>query len=179
MPATVIAVSRSPEYVFSKPVQDSIHLVEGLGVEGDIHSGTTVKHRSRIKRDPTVANLRQVHLIHAELFDELKEQGFELHAGDIGENILTRGIDLLGLPKGARLHIGSAVIEISGLRNPCHQLNNFQVGLMNACIDKDADGNAVFKSGIMSVVLTSGEVKTGDAISIELPDEPHQPLEIV
>ena len=154
-------------------------MVEGLGVEGDAHSGTTVKHRSRINRDPTVPNLRQVHLIHAELFDELKEKGFELQAGDIGENILTRGIDLLDFPRGARLQIGGAVIEITGLRNPCYQLNDFQDGLMNACIDKDVDGNAVFKSRIMSVVLTSGDVKAGDAISIELPDEPHQPLEIV
>jgi MOSC domain-containing protein YiiM len=179
MNATVIAVACDSEYQFSKQTQNSIRLLEGLGIEGDAHSGKTVKHRHLVKKNPATPNLRQVHLIHEELFDELRIQGFDLQAGDIGENVLTRGIDLLGLPKGTRLTIGKAVIEVTGLRNPCYQLDKFKKGLMKACIDNDADGKIVFKSGIMSIVIASGVIKPGDVISIELPDKPHQTLKIV
>lgn len=98
--ATVISVSKSDEHTFSKQVLHSITLIAGDGVEGDAHCGKTVQHRSRVKADPTQPNLRQVHLIHSELFEELKEQGFDVAAADLGENITTRGIDLLSLPKG-------------------------------------------------------------------------------
>ncbi|MEM7350788.1 MAG: MOSC domain-containing protein [Acidobacteriota bacterium] len=177
---TVTAVSRSATYTFSKPKADHIHLLAGLGVEGDVHMGETVKHRSRIKRDPTVPNLRQVHLIHSELHDELRSGGFEVSPGDMGENVTTRGVDLLGLPTGTKLHLGSeAVVEITGLRNPCAQLDNFQSGLMQAVLDRDEEGNLVRKSGIMGVVLTGGDVQPGDTIRVELPSEPHQALEPV
>ena len=177
MSATVTAVSRSPKHTLVKPNERSIRLLEGLGVEGDAHLGERVKHRSRVARDPSQPNLRQVHLIHGELHDELREAGFALSAGQMGENITTRGVDLLGLPAGTRLHLGdSAVVEVTGLRNPCAQLNRIQAGLMAATLDRDEDGNLIRKAGIMGVVIAGGEVCPGDPIRVELPPRPHQPL---
>ena len=177
MSATVTAVSRSPKHTLVKPNERSIRLLEGLGVEGDAHLGERVKHRSRVARDPSQPNLRQVHLIHGELHDELREAGFALSAGQMGENITTRGVDLLGLPAGTRLHLGdSAVVEVTGLRNPCAQLNRIQPGLMAATLDSEEDGNLVRKAGIMGVVIASGEVCPGDPIRVELPPWPHRPL---
>ena len=180
MQAIVTAVSSSPSHSFSKSNRGVIRLLVGLGVEGDAHLGTTVKHRSRVAKDPSQPNLRQVHLIHAELHDELREAGFSVSAGDMGENVTTRGIDLLGLPTGARLLIGvSAVIEVTGLRNPCVQIDRFQKGLMKAVLGKDERGNLVRKSGVMAIVLEGGEVRSGDAIRVELPPGPCRPLEVV
>jgi MOSC domain-containing protein YiiM len=180
MAGTVVAVSRSPGHTLSKPNEGSIRLLTGLGVEGDAHMGTTVKHRSRVAKDPTTPNLRQVHLIHAELHDELEAAGFRLAPGIMGENVTTRGVDLLGLPTGARLHIGAAaVVEVTGLRNPCAQLNKLQPGLMAATLDRDADGSLVRKAGVMAVVLTEGEIKPGDGIEVELPPKPYCKLEPV
>ena len=176
----VTAVSRSAAHTMSKPTETSIRLLEGLGVDGDAHQGKTVKHRSRVKRDPTVPNLRQVHLIHAELHDELAQAGFKVVAGQMGENITTRGVDLLGLPTGTRLRLGdSAVIEVTGLRNPCAQLDGIEKGLMAATLAHDADGALVRKAGIMAIVLTGGEVRPGDAIRVDLPPGPHRPLQPV
>ena len=173
----VTAVSLNPGHHFSKPNVLSIRLLEGLGVDGDAHAGTTVKHRSRVRRDPTQPNLRQVHLVHSELFDELRAKGFTVTPGDIGENVTTRGIDLLALPTGTRLRLGeAATLEITGLRNPCVQLDTFQKGLMAATLDKDADGNLIRKAGVMGIVLTGGDVFPGDPIGIELPPLPHRPL---
>jgi MOSC domain-containing protein YiiM len=139
--------------------------------------GETVRHRSRVRRDPTQPNLRQVHLIHTELFDELRDKGFDVKPGELGENITTSNIDLLALSTGTRLHIGaSAVVEITGLRNPCVQLDTFQKGLMAATLDKDAAGNLVRKAGVMSVVLAGGDVRPGDIIKVERPASPHRPL---
>lgn len=180
MTGSVAAVSRSGEYTFSKPNSARITLLTGLGVEGDAHLGKTVRHRSRMARDPYAPNLRQVHLIHAELFDELADAGFSVKAGEMGENVTTLGIDLLGLPTGTRLRLGaSAVVEVTGLRNPCLQLDRFQPGLMKAVLDRDAQGNLVRKAGVMSVVLADGHVHPGDPIEIELPAQPHQPLGVV
>ena len=177
MSTTVTAVSRSPKHTLVKPNERSIRLLEGLGVEGDAHLGERVKHRSRVARDPSQPNLRQVHLIHGELHDELRKAGFALSAGQMGENITTRGVALLGLPTGTRLHLGdSAVVEVTGLRNPCAQLNRIQPGLMAATLDREEDGNLVRKAGIMGVVIASGEVCPGDPIRVELPPRPHQPL---
>ena len=173
----VAAVSRSPTHSMSKPNTDSICLVAGLGVEGDAHQGVTVKHRSRVAKDPTVPNLRQVHLIHAELFDELRERGFAVSPGLMGENVTTSGIDLLALPTGTRLHLGGeAIVEITGLRNPCRQLNGLQPGLMEATLDRDSEGNLIRKAGIMAVVLSGGIVREGDPIRVEPPPRPHRPL---
>jgi MOSC domain-containing protein YiiM len=170
MGAVVVAVSRSPTHTLSKPNEPGIRLVAGLGVEGDAHRGETVKHRSRVRRDPTQPNLRQVHLIHAELFDELRAAGFDLGPGQMGENITTRGLDLLGLPAGARLRLGeTAVVEITGLRNPCTQLDAIQPGLMAAVLDRDEEGNLIRKAGVMGVVLVGGEIRPGDPIAVELP----------
>jgi MOSC domain-containing protein YiiM len=167
---TVEAVHKSWDHSFSKQSQPGICLKEGLGVEGDAHMGEKVKHRSRVARDPSQPNLRQVHLIHAELHQELKARGFAIKAGEMGENITTRGLDLLGLPRGTRLHLGSeAVIEVTGLRNPCVQLDHFQPGLMAAVLDRDEQGNLVRKAGVMGIVLKGGEVRPGDAIWAELP----------
>jgi len=180
MAGVVAAVSRSATHTLTKPNEARIRLLAGLGVEGDAHQGMTVKHRSRVARDPTVPNLRQVHLIHAELFDELRPAGFDVGPGLMGENITTRGVDLLGLPTGARLHLGKeAIVEVTGLRNPCQQLNKLQPGLMNATLARDADGNLIRKAGIMGIVLQGGEVGEGDPIAVEPPPEPHRPLEPV
>lgn len=177
MDATVTAVSRSASHTFSKPNEDVIRLLSGLGVEGDAHLGVTVKHRSRVARDPSQPNLRQVHLIHSELHDELRAAGFEVRPGDLGENVTTRDVDLLCLPTGTVLRLGpEAVVEVTGLRNPCVQLNAFQPGLMAAVLDRDEQGQLVRKGGIMGVVLAGGEIRPGDPIVVELPAEPHTPL---
>ncbi|MFB9906215.1 MOSC domain-containing protein [Allokutzneria oryzae] len=177
MSGTVTAVSRNATYSFTKPNHESIRLLAGLGVEGDAHMGETVKHRSRVARDPNQPNLRQVHLIHSELHAELAEAGFTVRAGDLGENITTSGIDLLGLPTGTLLHIGeTAVVRVTGLRNPCAQIDLFQKGVLPAVLGRDENGQVVRKAGIMSVVLTEGEVRPGDQIRAEMPAQPHEPL---
>ena len=176
----VTAVSRSTTHSLSKPNESSIRLLAGLGVEGDAHAGTTVKHRSRVRRDPTAPNLRQVHLLHAELHDELEAAGLAVSPGEMGENVTTRGIDLLGLPTGARVRIGdAAVVEVTGLRNPCVQLDRLQPGLMAATLGRDENGGLVRKAGVMGVVRSGGEVRPGDPVEVELPPGPHTPLEAV
>ena len=177
MTGIVAAVSRSPTHSMTKPNAGSIRLVAGLGVEGDAHQGATVQHRSRIARFGDTPNLRQVHLIHAELFDELREVGFTVSPGLMGENVTTQGVDLLGLPTGARLRLGNeAVVEVTGLRNPCHQLDKLQPGLMAATLARDVAGNLIRKAGIMGIVLEGGEVHAGDPIRVEPPPPPHQKL---
>jgi MOSC domain-containing protein YiiM len=164
----------------SKPNQERIQLLAGLGVADDAHQGETVKHRSRVARDPTLPNLRQVHLIHAELHDELEEAGFAVSPGQMGENVTTRGIDLLKLPTGTRLLLGAtATVEVTGLRNPCAQLDGIAPGLMAATLDRDEHNGLVRKAGVMGVVINGGEVRPGDVIRIELPPTPHRPLEPV
>lgn len=177
MEGIVAAVSASAGYTFSKPCRDSVMLLAGLGVEGDTHLGVKVRHRSRMARDPEQPNLRQVHLIHAELHDELNAAGFPVGPGVMGENVTTRGVDLLALPTGTLLRLGAeAVVEVTGLRNPCTQLDGYRPGLMRAVLDRDADGNLVRKAGVMGVVRTGGEVRPGDPIRVELPPEPYAPL---
>jgi hypothetical protein len=167
---TVTAVSRSPTHTLSKPNQESIRLLTGLGVEGDAHLGKTVKHRSRVARNPSQPNFRQVHLLHAELHDELRAAGFRVSAGQMGENVTTRGVDLLAMPTGTRLHLGeAAVVELTGLRNPCAQLNKIQSRLMAATLGRDAQGRLIRKAGVMGIVLAAGEVRPGDLIRVELP----------
>ena len=180
MAGIVIAVSRSSRHTLVKANETSIRLVAGLGVEGDAHQGATVKHRSRVARNPADRNLRQVHLIHAELHDELEQKGFRIGPGQMGENITTAGIDLLSLATGASLHIGeTAIVEVTGLRNPCAQLDKIQKGLMAATLDRDAAGNLVRKTGIMGIVLAAGEVCPGDPIRVEPPPPPHRRLAVV
>jgi MOSC domain-containing protein YiiM len=180
MGGRVTAVHRGGTHTVSKPGQEWIRLLAGLGVEGDAHMGTTVKHRSRVARDPTTPNLRQVHLIHAELLDELALGGFDVAPGRMGENVTTRGVDLLGLPTGTRLHLGAtAVVEVTGLRNPCMQLDGIQKGLMKAVLDRAPDGGLIRKAGILSIVLAGGELRAGDPIALELPAGPHRVLEPV
>jgi hypothetical protein len=153
VPGEVTAVSSSAEHGPLKGNRDAIRLLRGLGVEGDAHLGETVQHRSRVERDPSQPNLRQVHLIHAELHDELRAWGFEVAAGRMGENVTTRGVDLLSLPAGARLRLGdAAVVELTGLRNPCAQLDGIQRGLMAATLDRDAGGRLIRRAGVMAVV---------------------------
>jgi len=178
--SSVVAVSLRAGHHFSKTPSLLIRLLRGLGVAGDAHMGERVKHRSRVRKDPTVPNLRQVHLMHAELFDELHTKGFAVKPGELGENITTSGIDLLALPTGTRLHLGAtAVVEITGLRNPCVQIDNFQQGLMAATLDKDANGNLIRKTGVMSIVISDGDVRPGDPIRVEMPAAPHRPLQPV
>jgi MOSC domain-containing protein YiiM len=180
MGGSVSAVSRNGTYSFTKPNRESITLLAGLGVEGDVHAGTTVKHRFRMEQDPSQPNLRQVHLMHEELFEEVRAAGFEVGAGQLGENVTTRGIDLLGLPTGTLLRLGdAAVVEVTGLRNPCAQIDGLQKGLLKQVVGRGEDGRPRFKSGIMSVVVAGGVVRPGDPVEVELPDGPHLPLEIV
>jgi MOSC domain-containing protein YiiM len=179
MSGRVEAVSQTSTHRFSKQPRIWIRLLAGLGVEGDAHLGATVKHRSRVARDPTQPNLRQVHLLHQELLEELKIKGFVIGPGDIGENILTRGVNLLGLPTGTVLRIGSAAVEVTGLRNPCVQLDRFMPNLMAATLDRDAAGTLIRKAGVMAVVLADGEVRPGDSIETILPAPPHRKLQPV
>ena len=180
MSGVVVAVSRSATHSMAKPRATTIRLLAGLGIEGDAHQGVTVKHRSRVARDPTQPNLRQVHLIHAELHAELRAVGFVLSPGEMGENITTSGVDLLGLPTGTRLRLGdAAVVEITGLRNPCRQLDELRPSLMAATLARDAQGNLIRKAGVMAVVIASGDVSTGNAIAVELPAPPHRALKPV
>lgn len=176
----VTAVSVSPTHTVAKKNRDSIRLLPGLGVEGDAHLGETVKHRSRVARDPSQPNLRQVHLIHSELHEDLLAAGFAVAPGLMGENVTTRGLDLLALPTGALLALGdAALIQITGLRNPCTQLNGLQPGLMAATLDRDDAGDLIRKAGIMAIVLKGGIVRPGDAVSVTLPSGPHRPLKPV
>jgi MOSC domain-containing protein YiiM len=177
MPAIVTAVSRSQGHTFSKPNDSVIRLVAGLGVEGDAHLGEKVKHRYHALKNPDAPNLRQVHLMHEELFDELRASGFVVQPGVIGENVTTRGVDLLALPKGARLRFGAeAVIEITGLRNPCRQIEAFAPGLLAALLGRDAEGYLIRKAGVMAIVIKGGDVKAGDMIAVELPAGEQRPL---
>lgn len=180
MAGMVEAVSQRGGHHFSKTPRMWITLVAGQGVEGDGHAGTTVQHRSRVARNPDAPNLRQVHLLHRELLDELAARGLEIGPGQIGENILTRGLDLLGLPADAVLRIGqTARVRVTGLRNPCLQLDRFRPGLMAATLDRDAAGALVRKAGIMGVVLAGGDVRPGDAIMVTPPEGPHRRLQPV
>ena len=177
MAATVIAVARDGDHRFSKRCVPRIELVAGIGVAGDAHAGRTVKHRSRVKADPTQPNLRQLHLIHAELFDELAGRGFEVGPADLGENVTTRGIDLLALPRGAQLHLGAtAVVEVTGLRNPCRQIEDFRGGLLRAVLERRPDGTLLRKTGVMGIVRVGGAVAPGDPVALALPAGPAEAL---
>lgn len=180
MTGTVVAVHRRAEHALGKATREAIRLLPGRGVEGDAHCGERVQHRSRVARDPTQPNLRQVHLLHAELHDELARRGFPVAPGQMGENVTTRGLDLLGLPRGTRLRLGDeAVVELTGLRNPCAQLDSLHAGLMAATLERDAAGALVRKAGVMAVVRHAGEVRPGDPVGVELPDGERRPLEPV
>lgn len=176
MGARVVAVHRSDAHTFTKASRDEIRLLEGLGVEGDAHCGVTVQHQSRVHQDPSQPNLRQVHLIHAELFAEVAEQGFTVVPGALGENVTTEGIDLLGLPVGTRLAIGDAVVTVMGLRNPCVQIDWYANGLLKRLVRNRADGTVEPLAGIMGIVHRGGIVRPGDAIEAVLPPAPHLPL---
>lgn len=180
MSAEIHAVSRSGEHRFSKRADTEITLLTGLGVEGDAHLGVTVQHLSRIKIDPTQPNLRQVHLIGAELFDELAGKGFAVSPAELGENVTTRGIDLLALPRGARLRLGAtAMVELTGLRNPCAQIERHRPGLLAAVLDRTPEGEVIRKAGVMAIVVAGGVVRPGDMIEVDLPPPPHERLERV
>lgn len=180
MTPSVIAVHRDSDHRFSKVSEELVTLQAGVGVVGDAHAGVTVQHRSRVAADPTQPNLRQMHLMHAELFEELRDQGFEVLPGQLGENITTQGLDLLGLPRGARLQLGGTVVlEVTGLRNPCAQIDAFKPGLLKAVVHRGLDGSLVRKAGIMAVVVTGGDVACGDPVLVEEPEGPHEPLDRV
>lgn len=173
----VTAVSRDHEHRFSKTVVAEITLIEDWGVEGDAHAGRTVQHRSRVARDPSQPNLRQVHLIHEELFDELASAGYAVTAGEMGENITTRGIDLLSLPEGTQLCLGDdAIVHVTGLRNPCQQINTFEPGMLSEVVGRAEDGSVQRKGGVMAVVIAGGVVRAGDLISVTLPTGDQKPL---
>lgn len=180
MHAKVIAVSKSKVHGFSKAVEESITLIEDYGVEGDAHAGKKIQHVFLAKEDPERKNIRQVHLIASELFSDLSDKGFSVSAGQLGENITTQGIDLLSLFTGTRLHIGNdAIVELTALRHPCIQIDEFQKGLLKRVVHKNSDGKIVRKVGVMGIVLAGGVVNPNDDIIIEMPSEPHQDLEYI
>jgi MOSC domain-containing protein YiiM len=180
MSGTIIGLSRSAAHAFSKDAARQLTLIEGVGIEGDAHAGVTVQHRSRVARDPSQPNLRQVHLLHDELLQELSARGFPIRPGMLGENVTTSGVDLLALPTGTQLHLGAtAVIELTGLRNPCSQIESFHEGLLAAVVQRGADGRVTRKAGVMAIVVRGGVIATGDRIEVTLPAEPHRPLEVV
>ncbi len=180
MTASVTAVHTGATHGFSKRTVDTVTLVAGMGIVGDAHAGATVKHRSRVRRDPNAPNLRQVHLIHAELFAELAAAGFTVAPGELGENVTTAGVDLLALPTSTRLRLGAeAVLEITGLRNPCVQIERFQAGLLAQVAVRRDDGAVARKTGVMAVVARGGVVRAGDPIEVQLPTPPHRPLAVV
>ena len=176
-PATVVSVSRDDAHRFSKPVVGEITLLDGLGVEGDAHCGATTRHRYLTAKDPTRPNLCQVHLIGAELYDDLVAQGWSIRAGQLGENVTTRGVDLLALPTGSILRLGAdAVVEITGKRSPCSQINGFEPGLLRAVFGPDDGGRPASRAGVMGIVRGGGVVRRADAIAVELPDGPFRAL---
>jgi hypothetical protein len=178
--ARVVGVAADDRHRFSKQPQDAIRLIAGLGVVGDAHAGVTVRHRSRVAVDPSQPNLRQVHLLAGELLDELVAEGFAVAPADLGENVTTRGIDLLALPRGTRLRLGeTAVIEVTGLRNPCAQIEAFRTGLLARVVGRGEDGTIVRRAGVMAIVLAGGEVRPDDAIAVTLPPPPHVALDCV
>lgn len=180
MAGKIIAVSKSSTHTFSKKAATYLTLLEGLGVEGDAHCGVTVKHRSRVARDPSQPNLRQVHLIQSELFDELSNLGFSLSVGDLGENLTTRGLDLLALPAGTKLHLGAcAIVVLTGLRNPCAQIDDFQPGLLKAVVGRSPEGKLIRKAGVMGIVERGGTVAVNDDILVTLPPHPYNELDMV
>ena len=177
---SVIAVCSRDAHLFSKENRVEIELIKNFGINGDAHAGMYVKHRSRVKKNPKQLNLRQVHLIPIELLDEMKQHGYDLHPGDLGENITTSGIDLINLPLNSQINIGEEVIlEVRGLRDPCKQIEDFKSGLLKKMITKDADGNLIRKTGIMTIVLGGGIVKPNDKIEVVLPKKPYHKLEVV
>jgi MOSC domain-containing protein YiiM len=176
-PGRVLAVAASPAHEFSKQTRPAIRLLQGLGVEGDAHLGRTVQHRSRVRRDPTAPNLRQVHLVQSELLDELRAAGHEVPAGALGENVTTAGVDLLGLPVDTLLRLGDAAeVVVTGLRNPCRQIDDFQPGLLERVLGRDPDGSVRLRAGVMGVVRRGGEVRPGDVVTVLHPPGPHRPL---
>lgn len=223
---SVLAVSSSSEHTFSKSNQAVITLIVGHGVQGDCHAGKTVQHRSRLKIQPPPPNLRQVHLIQSEIFEEVRQNelrddvsrrhdptkvasflssffshdsnpgagssepsssGSSSHPsllpGQLGENVTTQGIDLLGLSEGTVLRFvddgddteekkqdvatSVAGIRITGLRNPCPQIEKFRDGLQDRFIVRDEQRKIVGrKAGVMGVVENGGEVKPGMKILV-------------
>ncbi len=188
----VVSVSRDDSHRFSKVPTASISLIAGFGVVGDAHAGEFVQHRSRVRRDPTQPNLRQVHLIDAELFGRARQFGYELGPGDLGENVLTAGVSLLELPTGTLLDFGGAAVRLTGLRNPCVQINRFRPGLLKVVLSRDgkpstepapptgssdaATPEVVRRCGVMGVVQRGGEISAGQSFTVILPTAPHQPL---
>ena len=179
MTGTVVGVHRRSAHAFSKQPVADIELVSGHGVRDDAHFGVTIQHLSRVAKDPAQPNLRQVHLLQAELLDELTTRGFAIDAGQLGENITTRGVDLLGLSSGSLIHIGdTVVVRVTGLRNPCAQIDAFHAGLLQAVLDRAPDGRLIRRAGIMGVVETGGVVRAGDPLIVS-PCTPHLPLQVV
>jgi len=176
----VHSLSSSAQHSFSKHTTHQVEVIKGIGIKGDAHAGVKVKHRSRVAKDPNQPNLRQIHLIHLELLKELVAKGYTVNPGDLGENITTEGISILNLPKDTILKIGENVaIQITGLRNPCHQIDKFQKGLLKEVVGKNDAGDIIRMAGIMAIVLEGGMIKVNDEILVELPALPHQKLERV
>jgi MOSC domain-containing protein YiiM len=177
MTPQVTSVSLNPLHTFSKRPVPEIRILAHHGVEGDAHAGEKVQHLYRVRKNPNAPNLCQVHLIAEEFLEELRTQNFPIEPGQLGENIIVRSLDLCSLSVGATLRLGSdALIEITGLRDPCNQLNTLRPGLMKACLARSLDGTLIRKAGVMAIALVSGSVRPGDPIHLTLPPHPHRPM---
>jgi MOSC domain-containing protein YiiM len=180
MPARVVAVCAETRHGFSKRVVEQIELIEGHGVRSDAHGGATVQHIFDRRRDASKPNLRQVHLLEAELFDELEQVGFNIAPGDLGENIVISGLALDALPRGALLHVGNnAILCVTGLREPCVKIDRFRPGLRAAVTERREGVGRVVRRAVMGVVTRGGVVMSGDCICIATPSEPHEALALV
>ena len=166
----VAGVFVSGGHTFSKSERYSVTLLQGLGIEGDAHCGSTVQHLSDRKKNSTRSNLRQLHLIQSELIEELNATGFDVRPGDLGENITTGQIDLPALPQGTLLRIGdTAVVEITGLRTPCFKIERFRKGLRSAVTEHRHGGPATLKGALMAIVVAGGVVNRDDRIGVIIP----------
>jgi hypothetical protein len=171
----VHSVSASPRHGFSKLVRESITLIKGHGVDGDAHAGAFVKHRYLARWRPRMANERQVHLINQALFEELFSEGFNVQPGNLGENVTTRGIDLLRLPLGTMLALGpTAAVELRGLRTPCVLVDRFRKGLLKALVRKGEQPR--FRAGVMGVVREGGILFPGNPVKVTISPAPWQAL---
>ena len=156
--AAVVGLSIDDGHHFSKRAVERVTMVAGVGIEGDVHAGPLVQHRSRVRVDPNQPNLRQVHLIDDAVFAVAASAGFEIDHGDLGENVTVSGLDVHGLAVGTMLRLGeSAFVAVTGLRNPCGQINGLRPGLLDVLRRADG-GDIVRRAGIMGVVVRGGEV---------------------
>jgi len=161
----VLALCRNENPGIPKIQVDSIQLVEEFGVEGDYHAGKTIRHRYLAKKDPDQPNHRQVLLIDAKILGDLDQRGIRIIPGQMGENIVCYGIDVMLLEIGTRFTAGEALLEITEARHPCHQLNDSHPDLYQAVIE-EIGGEEIYSAGVFARVIRGGNVDAGNSIFV-------------